>query len=241
MKNRLDTELPRRGLARSRNDAQEKIHAGLVSVNKKVITKMSTLIQDTDIINIRETGNDFVGRGGKKLEGAIKEWNIDFKNKIIVDVGSSTGGFTEVALLNGAKKVYAVDVGSDQLDKKIQDDARVIVMEKIDIRKVQLKEKMDVAVIDVSFISLEKILTHVKGLLVPRGIIIALIKPQFEVGKTIATKYKGIITSEIERQRSLKKVSEYAQSIGLSILGTMESPITGTDGNVEYFAYMKNG
>jgi len=239
MKNRLDIELPRRGLARSRNSAQEKIRSGGVSVNGIPITKISHLIHGNDVIAVKTKEFDFVGRGGKKLEAAIKEWSIDLKNKTVIDVGSSTGGFTEIVLLNGAKKVYAVDVGSNQLDKKIRNDNRVIVMEKTDIRKAQIKEKVDIAVIDVSFISLEKILGSVKELLIPYGTIIALIKPQFEVGKEIAKKYKGIIASEVERQKVLTNVLKYGKSIGFSIVGTIQSPITGTDGNIEYFIYLK--
>ncbi len=235
---RADSELFKRKLVRSRSAAAELIRRGSVKLNGKVVQKTSELIGPEDIIEIGE-GLPFVSRGGEKLDYALRHFRINVSGKMAVDVGSSTGGFTDCLLRHGAKKIYAVDVGHSQLHETLRSDPRITVLEKNDIRKVLLPEKVDLAVIDVSFISLEKILPSVQGLLTADGQIVALIKPQFEVGKGKLNK-KGVVKDSKEREEAAEKVLAAAAGLGFTLKGFSQSPIQGGDGNIEYLAYLKN-
>lgn len=240
MKERIDILIFKKGLTTSRNMATELIKAGRILVNNKVITKSSESFEEDSEIKITGDEIPYVGRGGFKLERALKEFNINLRGLIILDVGSSTGGFTECSLRNGAKKVYAVDVGTDQLAEKLKKDSRVISLEKTDIRNVsKLPELADLAVIDVSFISLELILEKVKDLLINNGKMIALVKPQFETNNKDKNKSGVVKTEELQRQ-ALEKIKNYCQKINLKVSGEIDSPILGGSGNKEYFLLLKN-
>jgi 23S rRNA (cytidine1920-2'-O)/16S rRNA (cytidine1409-2'-O)-methyltransferase len=235
---RLDILITEKKLARSRNTASDLIKKGLVRVNGEIITKTAKDIAENAIIEILGQPK-YVGRGGLKLEKALEEFQINPENLIVLDVGSSTGGFTDCLLQKGAKKVYALDVGTDQLDPSLKNDSRVISMEKTDIRNIKtLPDKIDLVVIDVSFISLELILESVKNLLKAEGKIIALIKPQFETAKTDKNK-AGIVKNDELREKVLEKIKNYAKEINLKVLKETTSPILGGSGNKEYLVLME--
>ncbi len=239
MKARIDTLLHNKGLVKSRTSAAELIKAGRVQVNGEIIQKPSTQFEETIEIKILGDQKIYVGRGALKLERALTEFKLEVKDFVVIDVGSSTGGFTELLLERGTKKVYAVDVGTDQLDPKLKDDPRVVSMEQTDIRNVEkLPEKPDLAVIDVSFISLELVLEKVASLLKKDGQIIALVKPQFETAWEAKNK-NGIVTDENIRKESLEKIKDFAKSIKLKILTETTSPILGGSGNEEYLLYLQ--
>ena len=260
---RIDKILVERGLVPSREKAQALIMAGCVLVNEIPITKSGQLVNES--VNIRITGQDhpYVSRGGIKLAHALREFKVEVKDKICIDVGASTGGFTDCLLQNGAAKVYAIDVGYGQLDWKLRSDSRVVVMERMNIRKVtpvtchpegdarrisnsqlNLKDpslalrmtKIDLAVIDVSFISLEKVLPHVNELLKKDAQAITLIKPQFEAGKSKVGK-GGIVRDEGTRQECVEKICRVADGLKWFKGSLIKSPITGADGNVEFLAW----
>jgi len=236
---RLDILIVNNKLTKSRSVACDLIKKGFVKVHGEIITKPAKEFPENAIIEIIEQPK-YVGRGGLKLETALDEFKIDPKGLIVIDVGSSTGGFTDCLLQKGAKKIYAVDVGTDQLDKKIKDDPRVISMEKTDIRKIEkLAEKADLAVIDVSFISLELILKKVSDLLTPNAKIIALIKPQFETQRKDKNK-SGIVKNDQLREKVLEKIMNFVVKINLKPLKTIESPILGGSGNKEYLLLLQN-
>jgi len=236
---RLDTLIIEKKLTRSRSVASELIKKGLVKVNGKIIIKPSTKFSEGVVIEIIEQPK-YVSRGGLKLEKALIEFKINPKDLIVLDIGSSTGGFTDCLLQNSAKKVYAVDVGTDQFDPKLKNDPRIILMEKTDIRKIDLlPEKPDLAVIDVSFISLELILKKVIDLLSPNAKIIALIKPQFETNKKDKNK-SGVVKNDKLRKDSVEKIKNYASKIGLGVLKIIDSPLLGGAGNKEYFILLQN-
>jgi 23S rRNA (cytidine1920-2'-O)/16S rRNA (cytidine1409-2'-O)-methyltransferase len=243
MKKRLDILVSEK-MGVSRSKAQGYIMAGRVFVNDRAATKAGLEFDESDVIEITEV-SPYVSRGAEKLEGATKEFEIDFKNKIVCDVGASTGGFTDFALQNGAKKVYAIDVGYGQLDKKLRDDKRVINMERTNIRNInELPEKIDIFVIDVSFISLKKILPQVitvnknSKLKIKNYDVVALIKPQFEVGKKIADKYKGVIKDKKIQEEVLEDIKKFAQDLDYIIKGVTTSPIKGAKGNAEFLLYL---
>lgn len=237
-KERLDVLLFKKGLVDSRKIASDLIKEGKVFVSGEKITKASKEFFDDVKIEITELPK-FVGRAGLKLEKAIEVFNINIMGKVALDVGSSTGGFTDCLLQRGAKKVYAVDVGTDQLREELKNDIRVISMEQTDIRSVEIfPEKVDLVVIDVSFISLELVLPSVLKFLKDGGEIITLVKPQFEVGKDNLGK-GGIVKDDIARVEVLENIKKLSLKLGLKILGEIESPIKGGDGNVEYLLYLK--
>lgn len=238
MKKRLDILLFELGLLDSRKKASDLIKEGKVIVDGVIINKPSREFFGNEKIEVTEVLR-YVSRAGLKLEGAHKEFNFDIRDKIAVDVGSSTGGFTDFLLQNGAKKVYSVDVGTDQLVEKLKNDDRVISLEKTDIRKVELPEKVDLAVVDVSFISLELVIPNIVKLLKENGEIIALVKPQFEVGKENIGK-GGIVKDEKAKTLVLEKIKRFSEDLGLKFKGEIVSPIKGGDGNEEYFLYIKN-
>jgi len=240
-KKRIDLLLVERGLAPSRERAQSLILTGNVLVNDMPVTKAGQQIVEDAEIRIRDQDHPYVSRGGIKLAAALDDFGVSVKNRIGLDIGASTGGFTHVLLLRGAIKVYAVDVGHSQLDWKIRRDPRVHVFEKVNARHMPFEmigEKVDVIVVDVSFISLEKILPALLPFSNPDTDWVTLIKPQFEVGKEKVGK-GGIVDSEEDRQAVVSRLIEFAKTVGLRNMGLIESPITGTQGNKEYLAYWK--
>lgn len=241
MQTRLDSYLSDKKIVKSRNVATTMIKEGKVSVNGNVCTKPSFAVSDADKIEIIGDMPKYVGRGGLKLEKAIEYFGIDLKDKICIDIGASTGGFTDCMLQNGAEKVYAVDVGSDQLDCKLKNDDRVISMEKMDIRNVTDEiPAVDFISIDVSFISLKLVLPSALRLSKNNGSLIALIKPQFEAGKSSLNK-KGVVKSDKVRQKVCEDIKQFALGCGFTYEGITVSPISGGDGNVEYLIFLKRG
>jgi len=248
MKKRLDVLIFERGLVSSRVKSQAIIMAGLVFVDGKKETKPGASFDDTSDILVTELPR-YVGRGADKISGVAEGFDLDFGGKIVADIGSSTGGFTDFALQHGAKKVYAIDVGTGQLDWRLRSDSRVIVMEKTDFRKIKkLPEKIDIFLVDVSFISLRKILEHIKTLrhsaagkqTTPQTIndpmsIVALFKPQFEAGKKIADKFRGVIDDPEIHQELLSDFSKWCDENGFEVLDKIASPILGAKGNKEFF------
>ena len=237
---RLDVYLTENGLCKSRSAAQSLINDGGVLVNGKPAEKNSQEVTEADGISLVETMlPKYVGRGGLKLERALERWDIDLSGALCVDIGASTGGFTDCMLQNGAAKVFAVDVGRDQLDERLRADSRVISLEQTDIRDFSLPdEPAEFVCADVSFISLKLILPHVHRLLKSGGTAVALIKPQFEAGRQNLNK-KGIVRSESARQKCVKDIEEFAVRCGFAHIGTEQSPITGGDGNIEYLLAIK--
>jgi 23S rRNA (cytidine1920-2'-O)/16S rRNA (cytidine1409-2'-O)-methyltransferase len=236
---RLDRLLVARGLAESRERGQAMILAGQVLVNGQKVEKAGTLVAVDSDIRILGEQMPYVSRGGLKLEKALHEFVIDVKEKTALDVGASTGGFTDCLLQHGAKKVYAVDVGYGQMAWKVRQDPRVVVIERTNIRDIDqalVPEKVDIIVIDVSFISLEKVIPSVLRFLKPGAGIVALIKPQFEVGKGQVGK-GGIVRDETVRNDAVERVRKFMQEQELGVRGIIPSPITGQDGNVEFLIY----
>ncbi len=243
MKKRLDLLLVERAHAPSRERAQALILAGHVLVNDTPATKPGEQYSDEVTIRLRGEDHPYVSRGGVKLASALEKFGISAKERVGLDIGASTGGFTEVLLLNGAKKVFALDVGHNQLDWKIRSDPRVIVHEKINARYLEpalIGEKVDLIVIDVSFISLDKILPATIALAHAMTDWITLIKPQFEVGREKVGK-GGIVQSETDRQEAIDRVTHFGETLGLIRQGLIESPIAGTQGNVEFLAHWQLG
>lgn len=237
MKERVDIIIFKRGLAKSRTVASKLIIEGKVLVNDKILTKNSTLVADDCIIIVTEQPR-YVSRGGLKLEKALSEFKVSPKGLIALDIGSSTGGFTDCLLQNGARKVYAIDVGTNQLDPKLKNHPQVVSLEKTDIRNIKnLPEKIDLAVIDVSFISLELILETVKNLVRDGGQIIALVKPQFETSNTVKNR-QGIIKNRVIQEKALEKVETFCRKIGLKVVANIDSPILGGSGNKEYLLFL---
>ena len=240
MQTRLDIYLYEQKMVKSRSAAAEMIKSGSISVNGSVITKPSFTVNDGDSVFITGEVLKYVGRGGLKLEKAIDFFSIDLSGRTCLDIGASTGGFTDCMLQNGAKLVYAVDVGTDQLDEKLRADSRVISMEKTDIRNVgDSIPAVDFISIDVSFISLKLVLPSAKAHLKRGGCAVALIKPQFEAGKASLNK-KGVVRDEKIRNRICSEISDFAASIGFTVGNIIISPITGGDGNTEYLIYLLN-
>jgi len=237
-KTRLDQAIFDRGLAPSRTKAAALIMAGQVQVDGKVIDKPGYFVSKDNQIII-SSPPPYVSRGGEKLASVAGKLNLDFKNKIVLDVGSSTGGFTDYALQHGAARVYAVDVGTGQLDWKLRNDKRVIVMERTDIRNVaQLPEPIDLVMVDVSFISLRQILPAVARLVSKNSQVVAMAKPHFEADYVTASKHKGVIKNETIRREILKKVEIYMKR-DFIIKAKADSLIAGRKGNLERFYLLK--
>ena len=208
-----------------------------VLVNDEYVDKPGAQIKADDELRVAELEHPWVGRGGMKLAHALKEFSIDVTAKVCADVGASTGGFTDVMLKNGAKKVYAIDVGYGQLDQSLRTDPRVVNREKTNARflsEVDFDEQVEFVSVDVSFISLKIILPAVAKFL--RGELVALIKPQFEVGKKDIGK-GGIVRDEVKRQEAVESVVAFARDAGFDVRGVIESPIKGAEGNVEFLLY----
>ena len=237
---RLDQALVQRGLCPSRQQAQTAIMAGQVKVNGHVAAKPSDFVQDETEISVAARSR-YVGRGGIKLEGALAHFGISCAGKVALDIGASTGGFTDCLLQNGARKVFAVDVGHGQLAWKIRDDSRVVVLEKLNARhlsRAEIPEAIEICTIDVSFISLTLILPNAFELLTPDGVIVALIKPQFELAREDVGK-GGIVREPELHARAQQKVAAFAEVMGARVEGLAPSTITGTDGNQEFFICLR--
>lgn len=242
MKERLDVLLVKQGLAESREKAKAVIMSGIVYVEGQKEDKAGASFEDTVKIEVRGNTLRYVSRGGLKLEKAMTRFDLALDGKVCMDVGASTGGFTDCMLQNGAVRVYAVDVGRGQLAWKLRNDHRVICMEKTNIRYVtseDIKEPVDFSSIDVSFISLTKVLEPVKALLKPQGQVVCLIKPQFEAGREKVGK-KGVVRDKNVHLEVIQMVISYAESIGFDILNLEYSPIRGPEGNIEYLLHLGN-
>ncbi len=242
-KKRLDVLLVDEGYCPSREKARAAVMAGLVYVNGEKITKPGQTVAPGSNLEVKGSPCPYVSRGGLKLEKAILSFGIDMKDKVVIDVGASTGGFTDCALKFGAKLVYAVDVGYGQLAWSLRCDERVVVLERTNIRYLEsgmLAETPGVALIDVSFISLYKVLPKVNELTSARAEIIALVKPQFEAGREKVGK-KGVVKDKSVHREILKGILSFAANLGWDIAGLDYSPVTGPQGNIEYLAYWKKG
>lgn len=239
MKERLDILMVKRGLAPSREKAKAIIMAGDVLVEGQREDKAGTMFADTVNITLKGNPLPYVSRGGLKLEKAMKNFGLVLDGKVCMDVGSSTGGFTDCMLQNGAVKVYAVDVGHGQLDWGLRNDPRVVCMERTNIRYVvpeDIQEKPSFVSIDVSFISLTKVLGPVYELMEEGGELVCLIKPQFEAGREKVGK-KGVVRDPKVHEEVINKVMDYASSIGFDLLDLEFSPIKGPEGNIEYLLH----
>lgn len=236
MKERLDVLLVNRNLASSREKAKALIMSGIVYVNGQKEDKAGTQFPEEAEIEVRGSTLKYVSRGGLKLEKAIAEFNVDPQGKICMDVGASTGGFTDCMLQNGAEKVYSVDVGHGQLDWKLRNDPRVVCLEKTNIRyatREQVPDEIALSSIDVSFISLSKVLPAVRALLAADGEVVALIKPQFEAGREKVGKH-GVVRDPAVHREVIEAAFRYAADNGFAVRGLTFSPIRGPEGNIEY-------
>ncbi len=243
MKERLDVLLVQRGLAPSREKAKAMIMEGNVFVAGQREDKAGTSFDEKAKIEVRGNTLKYVSRGGLKLEKAIEKFGICLADKVCMDIGASTGGFTDCMLQKGARKVYAVDVGYGQFAWKLRQDGRVVCMEKTNIRYVTPKdipETLDFASVDISFISLAKALPAAKELLTEQGEMVCLIKPQFEAGREKVGK-KGVVRDPKVHLEVIEKIAAFAREIGFGVLGLDFSPIRGPEGNIEYLIHIKKG
>jgi 23S rRNA (cytidine1920-2'-O)/16S rRNA (cytidine1409-2'-O)-methyltransferase len=233
MKQRLDLLLVERGLAATRTQAQALIMAGQVSADGRRLDKPGQSVETEIQLHVKDQPR-YVGRAGDKLASVAEPLGLDFEGKVVLDVGSSTGGFTDFALQHGARRVFCVDVGTGQLAYKLRQDYRVVAMEQTDIREAVLPEPADMAVMDVSFISLKKVLESSAALVKPGGLTVAMAKPQFEAGKALADKYRGIIPLGSERDEVLGQLRDWINE-RFEILAEHDSGVAGSEGNVERF------
>ena len=242
MKNRLDAELVRRGLAKSRESALELIDEKLVLVSGIPASKAATQVDAQTSITLKETKEQYVSRGGFKLEGAIQAFpQIQIKEKVVLDAGASTGGFTDVLLKNGAKKVFAVDVGYGQLAWELQNDPRVKIFDRVNIRNLtleQLGEEVDLVVADLSFISLKLVIPALISVSKSDADYLLMVKPQFEVGKDKLGS-GGVVREIALRKSAVLEVAQVAYDLGIGCLGVIASSLPGPAGNVEYFLWLK--
>jgi len=240
---RLDAALVQRGLARSREHAKALIMAGKVIVDEHRADKPAMKIGDRNTIRVKQDKTQFASRGGEKLEGALDDLGFDPSGMDALDIGAATGGFTHCLLLHGARSVVAVDVGYGQMAWSLREDPRVTVIERTNARNLTPEitgPSKDLAVIDVSFIGLDKILAPVSAALKPGGMILALVKPQFEAGRGQVGK-GGVVRDPEIRRMAIEKVKEYALSIGLSLMGEAPCRLPGPKGNLEHFLLLKKG
>ena len=234
---RLDQELVARGLAGSRERAQALLRAGLVRLEGQLVDRPDQLVAHEQRLELAG-GSDYVGRGAQKLEAALSSFAVQVTDRTCLDVGASTGGFTEVLLRHGAARVIAVDVGYGQLAWPLRQDPRVLVMERVNIRHLErLPLAADLAVIDVSFISLRLVLPRVRELLSPPREVVALVKPQFEVGKGAVGK-GGVVRDAAQHQRVLDELAQFATGLGYQVRGPVASPLLGAKGNREFFIHL---
>ncbi|MBQ1930784.1 MAG: TlyA family RNA methyltransferase [Lachnospiraceae bacterium] len=242
MKERLDIILVNKGLATSREKAKAMIMEGIVYVNGQKEDKAGTMFDIEAPVEVRGQTLRYVSRGGLKLEKSMEQFGLDLTDLVCMDVGASTGGFTDCMLQNGARKVYAIDVGRGQLDWKLRNDPRVVCMEKTNIRYVtpeHIDEAPAFVSIDVSFISLTKVLGPVKALLQDDGQVVCLVKPQFEAGREKVGK-KGVVREPEVHEEVINKVIDWAIGLGFEILHLDYSPIKGPEGNIEYLLHLQN-
>lgn len=242
-KQRLDQLIYELGYTESRERAKTTIMSGLVFVNGQRADKPGTPVSPEARIEVRGEAIPFVSRGGFKLDKALKVFPIDPEGKKCIDCGASTGGFTDVLLQHGAAKVYSVDVGYGQLAWKLRNDPRVVNMERTNLRYVtteQISEPLELAVMDVSFISIKLVLPAVRELLIPGADLVCLIKPQFEAGRDEVGK-KGVVRDAEVHCRVIQSIVDFAPEAGLTVMGLDYSPIKGPEGNIEYICHMKNG
>ena len=244
MKKRLDLILVEREFFETREKAKREIMAGNVIVNEQVVIKAGTMFKDNDELNIRVKDKlKYVSRGGLKLEKAIKAWDLDFSDKLVLDIGASTGGFTDCALQNGARRVYSVDVGKNQLDWKLRNDEKVVSLEEMHIKDLKEEDienkKVDFIVIDVSFISLTKVIPYFKKFLAQSGKIVMLVKPQFEVGREKIGR-NGVVENEEYHNEAIKKIISFLKDEGYELIGVEDSPIKGAKGNKEFLMLIKS-
>jgi 23S rRNA (cytidine1920-2'-O)/16S rRNA (cytidine1409-2'-O)-methyltransferase len=241
---RLDAEMVRRGLARSRESAVELIESGLVSVKGLPATKAATQVDAETSITVKNSGEEYVSRGGHKLAGALNAFSqITVEDKVALDAGASTGGFTDVLLRRGAKKVIAVDVGYGQLAWSLQSDPRVEIHDRTNVRNLSRQLIVDepmLIVADLSFISLNLVLPALMEVAHPKADFLIMVKPQFEVGRE-KLGAGGVVREPELRAEAVKNVAEGARSVGLGTLGVVASPLPGPSGNVEYFLWMRQG
>ena len=242
MKERLDIILVNQGHAQSREKAKAIIMSGNVYVNGQKEDKAGTMFDESKItLEVRGSQLRYVSRGGLKLEKAMDSWDITLEGAVCMDIGASTGGFTDCMLQNGAAKVYAVDVGHGQLAWKLRNDERVVCMEKTNFRYMvpeDIQEALDFASVDVSFISLTKILIPARNLLQDKGQMVCLIKPQFEAGREKVGK-KGVVRERSVHEEVVRKILDYADYIGFDLLHLEFSPIKGPEGNIEYLMHIQ--
>jgi 23S rRNA (cytidine1920-2'-O)/16S rRNA (cytidine1409-2'-O)-methyltransferase len=241
MRARLDAEMARRGLAESRERAVRLIMAGRVRVNSQPASKPDLRIDETAEILVISAGSEYASRGGYKLARAMDHFAIDAAGRRALDIGASTGGFTDVLLRRGAAHVIALDVGYGQLADRLRRDPRVTVIDRANIRHVDaaaLPYRPDLVTIDVSFISLKLVLPAARALAAPVATLIALVKPQFEVGRGMVGK-GGVVRDEALRAAALAEILEFARTHGFSVVGAIESPIAGAAGNREYLACLE--
>ena len=236
MKQRLDKALVERGLATTRSQADNFIRLGYVFLNKKIVQKSGTMVSDSDEIKL-EKKETYVSRAGLKLASVAEYFHLNFQDKIVLDIGSSTGGFTDYSLRHGAKKVFAVDVGTDQLHPSLRSNPKIALYEKTDIRDFYTDESIDIIVGDVSFISLREILPHVaENLMNTNTVLIAMVKPQFEAGRHQVN--KGIIKNDKVRRQILSDFEDWAKKYFV-ILDKKDSEVAGSKGNLERFYKLK--
>ena len=244
MKKRLDLILVEREFFETREKAKREIMAGNIIVNEQVVIKAGTMFKDNDELNIRVKDKlKYVSRGGLKLEKAIKAWDLDFSDKLVLDFGASTGGFTDCAVQNGARRVYSVDVGKNQLDWKLRNDEKVVSLEEMHIKDLKEEDienkKVDFIVIDVSFISLTKVIPYFKKFLAQSGKIVMLVKPQFEVGREKIGR-NGVVENEEYHNEAIKKIISFSKDEGYELIGVEDSPIKGAKGNKEFLMLIKS-
>lgn len=241
MKKRLDILLTEKGICDSRTRAKALIMEGVVFVDGVREDKPGSLFNKESIIELKSNPIPYVSRGGLKIEKAIREFEINLSGKVVMDVGASTGGFTDCMLINGAKKVYSIDVGYGQLDYKLRTDKRVVVMERTNIRNVtpsDLDEVPEFSTVDVSFISLKTVLPVIKSLLALDHEICALIKPQFEAGREQVGK-NGVIRDEKIHKQVVEEIVSFVRTMDYGVFGLSYSPIKGPKGNIEYLIYIR--
>jgi 23S rRNA (cytidine1920-2'-O)/16S rRNA (cytidine1409-2'-O)-methyltransferase len=240
-KERIDKLLAEREIVPSRERARALIMEGRVWVEGQAVNKAGAQVSLDALIEVRGQELPFVSRGGLKLEGALDTFGLNPQGMVVMDVGASTGGFTDCVLQRGALKVYAVDVGYGQLAWKLQKDPRVVKLERRNVRylrREEIGEEVDLIVIDTSFISIEKFLPHLLQFLRKGGSILSLIKPQFEVGKGEVGK-GGVVKDPALHRKVIERISNFGQDLGLRVLGVAESPLVGPKGNKEFFIYLK--
>jgi 23S rRNA (cytidine1920-2'-O)/16S rRNA (cytidine1409-2'-O)-methyltransferase len=240
LKKRADVLLVERGLAPSRERARALVLAGKVFSGEKRVDKAGDQVHEDAPLEVRGEDIPYVSRGGLKLAGGLDAFAVDVTGVVAADIGASTGGFTDCLLQRGAKKVYAIDVGYGQLHPKLRSDARVVVMERVNARHMKagdLPEPMDLVVVDASFIGLDKILPAAKALLRPGGQVVALVKPQFEVGKEKIGK-GGVVRDERDREDAIRRVEDVARGLGFAVRGRVDASIRGPKGNLEALLHL---